>query len=67
MEKTSEIYDLLLRVKNGYDPGWSTYFSRYDDLLDDINFNKKNPPPSFEDEGLYIFMCPHIGLVNCGV
>jgi hypothetical protein len=43
MEKTSEIYDLLLRVKNGYDPGWSTYFSRYDDLLDDIRFNDKSP------------------------
>jgi hypothetical protein len=43
MEENSEIYDLLLKVKNGYDPGWSTYYSRYDDLLDDIRFNDKSP------------------------
>lgn len=43
MEENSEIYDLLLKVKNGYDTGWSTYFSRYDDILDDIRFNDKSP------------------------
>ena len=43
MEENSEIYDLLLKVKNGYDPGWSSYYSRYDDLLDDIRFNDKSP------------------------
>ena len=43
MEENSSIYDLLLKVKNGYDPGWSTYYSRYDDLLDDIRFNDKSP------------------------
>lgn len=42
MGKTSEIYDLLLNVKNGYDPGW-TRFGVYDDLLSDINFNKSYP------------------------
>jgi hypothetical protein len=46
MEETSKIYDLLLRVKNGYNPGWSTYFSRYDDILDDIRFNDKSPGSS---------------------
>ena len=42
MAENSEIYDLLLKVKNGYDPGWA-YFSRYDELLDNIRFNEKNP------------------------
>ena len=42
MAENSELYDLLVRVKNGYDPGWA-YYSRYDDNLDDIRFNEKNP------------------------
>jgi hypothetical protein len=42
MSENSEIYDLLVRVKNGYDPGWR-HLSEYDDLLDNIRFNQKNP------------------------
>jgi hypothetical protein len=42
MSENSEIYDLLVRVKNGYDPGWIN-LSGYDDLLEDIDFNRKNP------------------------
>ena len=42
MAENSELYDLLVRVKNGYDPGWA-YYSRYDDNLDDIRFNEKKP------------------------
>jgi hypothetical protein len=37
----SPIYELLLSIKKGFNPGW--YVSRYDDLLDHINFNEKNP------------------------
>lgn len=37
----SPIYELLLSIKKGFNPGW--YLSRYDDLLDYINFNEKNP------------------------
>ena len=42
MGENSEIYDLLTKVKNGYDPGWISY-SKYDNLLDDIRFNEKTP------------------------
>lgn len=42
MGENSEIYNLLIKIKNGYDPGW-TSFSRYDELLDDIRFNEKKP------------------------
>lgn len=38
----SEIYDFLVKVKNGYDPGWSN-LSFIDDLLGNLNFNEKNP------------------------
>ena len=42
MSENSEIYDLLVRIKNGYDPSWIN-LSGYDDHLNDVNFNKKNP------------------------
>jgi hypothetical protein len=36
-----DAYQLLKRVKSGYDPGWS--IRNNDDLLYSINFNEKNP------------------------
>jgi len=38
----SKVYDLLVKIKNGYDPGWRNLGS-YDSLLDDIVFNEKSP------------------------
>jgi hypothetical protein len=61
MVENSKIYDLLLKIKNGYDPGWRN-LSGYDDLLDDVSFNPKNPSKSIvtivfdnEDDYLKIF------------
>lgn len=57
MGENSETYDFLLKVKNGYDPGWR--ISKYDELLSDIDFNPKNPGKSkvtivFDDYNDYL-------------
>lgn len=41
MGENSEIYDLLVDIKNGEDPGY--YIKRYDDLAEYLNFNSKRP------------------------
>ena len=38
----SKVYELLVKIKNGYDPGWR-HLGSYDSLLDDIIFNEKSP------------------------
>ena len=45
MAENSELYDLLVRVKNGYDPEWRDY-SRADKLIDNVSFNPNNPGKS---------------------
>jgi len=38
----SDVYKLLVKIKNGYDPGWSS-LGKYDNLLYDVVFNEKSP------------------------
>jgi hypothetical protein len=38
----SDVYKLLVKIKNGYDPGWVS-LGKYDNLLYDIIFNEKSP------------------------
>jgi hypothetical protein len=38
----SKVYELLVKIKNGYNPGWQS-LGKYDSLLDDIVFNEKSP------------------------